>query len=56
MHPIDKMSKQEILDMIEKKGCPMLKNKLNGSETKREIIEYLIHCKCPVIKKLVLSK
>jgi len=29
----------------------MLKNKLDGSETKKEIIEYLHHCACPVFKK-----
>jgi hypothetical protein len=29
----------------------MLKEKLDGSETKDEIIEYLHHCDCPVLKK-----
>jgi len=29
----------------------MLKDKLEGDETKAEIIEYLSHCHCPVLKK-----
>jgi hypothetical protein len=29
----------------------MLKDKLEGDETKAEIIEYLHHCDCPVLKK-----
>ena len=30
----------------------MLKDKLRGDETRKEIIEFLIYCKCPAIKKL----
>jgi hypothetical protein len=29
----------------------MLKNKLDGDETKDEIVAYLHKCKCPVIHK-----
>jgi hypothetical protein len=29
----------------------MLKDKLEGDETKAEIIEYLHHCSCPVLKE-----
>ena len=29
----------------------MLKDKLDGTETKEEIIEYLTECNCPVLKK-----
>jgi len=28
----------------------MLKDKLDGSETKDEIVEYLSHCDCPTLK------
>ncbi len=38
--------------MIDKKGCKMLQNKLDGSETKTEVINYLAECKCPVLKKM----
>lgn len=37
--------------MIEEEGCPMLKNKLEGDETKEEIVRYLKKCDCPVLKK-----
>lgn len=47
------MTKEEILAHIKKEGCPMLKNKLDGKETKHEIVEYLIRCKCPAIRKLL---
>ena len=29
----------------------MLKNKLEGDETKEEIVNYLKKCSCPVLKK-----
>jgi hypothetical protein len=29
----------------------MLKDKLEGDETKEEIVEYLKECDCPVLKK-----
>lgn len=44
------MSKEELIHLINSSGCQMLKNKLDGSETKQEIVDYLISCKCPVIK------
>jgi hypothetical protein len=37
--------------VIEDEGCKMLKNKLDGSETKEEIVSYLKECDCPVLKK-----
>ena len=37
--------------MIEEEGCSMLKNKLDGTETKEEIVEYLKDCDCPALKK-----
>ena len=46
--------KERIVKEIEKYGCPMLKGKLDGTETKTEIIDYLLHCKCPVIKRRFL--
>ena len=49
-----KMTKEEIIAHIKKEGCTMLKDKLDGTETKYEIVEYLIKCKCPKIKKLLV--
>jgi hypothetical protein len=45
------MTKQEILDLIESSGCKMLQGKLEGDETKQQILAYLRKCDCPVIKK-----
>ena len=47
------MTKDELIDYIETSGCNMLKNKLEGDETKEEIISYLKRCKCPIISKLL---
>jgi len=49
------MKKDELIKFIKDNGCKMLKDKLCGTETKKEIVEYLVRCKCPVIQKL-LSK
>lgn len=46
------MKKETIINDIEKSGCEMLKDKLEGDETKSEIIEYLVECKCPKIHQL----
>lgn len=48
---INRVKKETIIKTIEKSGCEMLKDKLEGDETKEEIIEYLTECKCPVLKK-----
>lgn len=48
---IARVKKETIIKTIEKSGCEMLKDKLEGDETKEEIIEYLTECKCPVLKK-----
>ena len=44
------MKKEELIYLINSSGCRMLQNKLDGSETKEEIVKYLIDCKCPIIK------
>lgn len=44
------MSKQEVIDLIQSSGCKMLQDKLDGDETKDEIVAYLKRCKCPIIK------
>jgi hypothetical protein len=49
---IHKATKERILEDIEKSGCKMLQDKLDGSETKDEIIEYLYECRCPKIHSL----
>ena len=45
------MTKDELISAIDSYGCKMLQNKLDGSETKEEILAYLRKCNCPVIKK-----
>jgi hypothetical protein len=49
---INEISKAQLIKIIKQKGCSMLKDKLDGTETKAEIVEYLHRCKCPVLKKL----
>lgn len=46
-----RVKKEKLVAVIEEEGCKMLKNKLDGSETKEEIVEYLKECDCPVLKK-----
>lgn len=41
-----------IIDEIESSGCKMLKDKLHGTETKEEIVNYLEKCKCPKLKAI----
>ena len=48
---LTRCKKERIIKEIEKSGCDMLKGKLDGTETKEEIVEYLRHCKCPALKK-----
>ena len=48
---INRVKKDTLVATIEKSGCEMLKGKLEGDETKDEIVEYLKECDCPVLKK-----
>ncbi len=48
--PIAQATPTEIIEAVKNAGCDMLTGKLNGSETKDELVEYLRHCKCPVLK------
>jgi hypothetical protein len=48
---INRVKKERIIKEIEKSGCDMLKDKLEGDETKEEIVEFLSACSCPVLKK-----
>ena len=44
------MTKEEIIELINSSGCKMLNDKLDGDETKEQIVAYLKKCNCPVIK------
>jgi len=44
------VKKATLINKIEASGCRMLKNKLDGNETKQEIVEFLQECKCPSLK------
>ena len=48
---INRVKKDTIINTIEKSGCEMLKDRLEGDETKEEIVEYLKACDCPTLKK-----
>jgi hypothetical protein len=48
---IQRVKKDTIIKTIEESGCEMLKDKLDGTETKEEIVEYLHKCDCPTLKK-----
>lgn len=48
---VKSVKKETLIKTIEKEGCDMLKDKLEGDETKEEIVEYLRECDCPVLKK-----
>jgi hypothetical protein len=45
------VSKAEVLKEIEDSGCKMLKDKLDGEETKAEVVKYLHMCDCPILQK-----
>jgi len=49
---INEVSADFIISQINKSGCKMLKGKLDGTETKEELIEYLTLCKCPKLKEI----
>jgi hypothetical protein len=48
---INRVKKERIIKEIDKSGCDMLKDRLEGDETKEEIIAYLHECRCPVLKE-----
>ena len=48
---VHRVKKETIIKTIEDDGCDMLKDKLDGTETKEEIVEYLKECDCPSLKK-----
>lgn len=50
------MNKEDIIELVDKSGCKMLKSEVHRSKTKDEILKYLQECKCPVIKKLLASE
>jgi hypothetical protein len=45
------VKKETLVQTIEEEGCSMLQNKLEGDETKEEIVSYLKKCDCPALKK-----
>jgi hypothetical protein len=47
---VSEASKADILKTVEASGCEMLKDKLDGTETKAEVVKYLHACKCPTLK------
>jgi hypothetical protein len=47
------MTKEELIDYIDKQGCDMLKKIHFNSMTKDDIVRYLNLCGCPKIKKIL---
>ena len=48
---INRVKKETLVKTIEDSGCEMLKDKLDGEETKEEIVSYLKKCECKVLKE-----
>lgn len=48
---MERVKKETLIKTIESEGCKMLQDKLEGDETKEEIVSYLKKCDCPVLKK-----
>jgi hypothetical protein len=47
------MTKEEIIEFIDKEGCDMIKKIHFKSMNKEDIIKYLKDCGCPKIKKIL---
>jgi len=48
---VKSVKNETLIRKIEEDGCKMLQDKLDGTETKEEIVEYLQKCNCPSLKK-----
>ena len=48
---VERIKKETLIKTIEEEGCKMLQDKLEGDETKDEIVSYLKKCNCPALKK-----
>lgn len=48
----EKMSKEKLIDEIEKYGCKLMTGLPLHSMTKEAIIVHLEHCNCPKLKEL----
>ena len=49
--PIAEATPTQIVQEIKAGGCDMLAGKIDGTESKKELVEYLKLCRCPVLKK-----
>ena len=49
---VNSVKKDTLIKKIEEDGCDMLKNNLDGNETKEEIIDFLKECECKSLKKI----
>jgi hypothetical protein len=45
------VKKETLIETIDESGCDMLQDKLDGTETKEEIVKYLKECECKVLKQ-----
>ena len=50
---IEICSKEDILKVVRKQKCKMLRSLKLSEMTREQIIEHLLTCNCPVIKKLI---
>lgn len=48
---VHRVKKDTLIKTIDDEGCKMLQDKLDGTETKEEIVSYLKECECPALKK-----
>ena len=46
------VTKDELCNIINALGCPMVKQHVKKTHTKDEVVAVLKKCRCPVLKKL----
>ena len=44
------MTKKQLIQIIEDSGCDMLRDMIDGDETKDELVKHLKQCNCPTLK------
>lgn len=50
---LEKLTKHELHYLLRRSGCAMLAGRNPKYMTKEDMVEYLVKCDCPVIKKFL---
>ena len=56
MEVFEKHTKHDLIELVHKAKCGMLKNLAVDDMTKEQIISHLIRSKCPIIKEFMKQK